>query len=212
MKDGTLRPCIYYRQLNKMTIKNKYHLPRINDMFDQVGGAKIFSKLDLRYGYHQVGIKYEDINKTTFRKRYRHYEFVVISFGLDNAPTIFMCLMNGIFIPYLDKKKLVFIDDILVYSKKEEEHEEHLKIALQTLRKHKLYEKFDKCTFYQRKIQYLGHVISEDGIAVDPKKIKSMMEWPITEDHSWELPVITEYLSKDFLRSCIQLHPYRKKE
>jgi hypothetical protein len=153
-KDGTLRLCIDYRQLNKMTIKNKYPLPRINDLFDQVGGAKIFSKLDLRSGYHQVRIKDEDINKTTFRTRYGHYEFVVIPFGLTNAPTTFMCLMNSIFSKYLDKFVVVFIDDILVYSKMEEEHEEHLRIVLQTLRKHKLYANFDKCDFYQKEIQY----------------------------------------------------------
>jgi hypothetical protein len=158
-KYGTLRPCINYRQLNKMTIKNKYPLPRINDLFDQVGGDKIFSKLDLQSGYHQVRIKYEDISKTTFGTRYGHYEFVAIPFGLTNAPATFMCLMNSIFIQYLDKFVLVFIDDILVYSKTEEEHEEHLRIVLQTLRKHKLYAKFDKCNFYQKKIQGLRHVI-----------------------------------------------------
>jgi len=163
-------------------IKTKYPLPRISDLFDQVGGEKIFSKLDLRSGYHQVRIKDEDINKTTFRTRYRHYEFVVILFGLTNAPTTFMCLMNSIFNQHLDKFLLVFIDDILVYSKTEEEHEEHLKIVLQTLRKHKLYAKFDKCDFYQKKIQYWGHMISEEGIAVDPEKIKTIMKWPIPKD------------------------------
>jgi hypothetical protein len=171
--------CIDYRQLNKMTIKNKYPLPRINDLFDQVGGEKIFSKLDLRSGYHQIRIKDEDVNKKMFRTCYGHYEFVVIPFGLTNTPTTFMCLMNNIFSQYLDKFVLIFIDDILIYSKTEEEHEQHLKIVLQTLREHKLYAKFDKCDFYQRKIQYLGHVISEDGIAVDPEKIKEIMEWPI---------------------------------
>jgi hypothetical protein len=149
-KDGTLRLCIDYRQLNKMTIKNKYPLPRINDLFDQVGGAKIFSKLDLQSGYHQIRIKDEDINKTTFRTRYGHYEFVVIPFGLTNAPATFMCLMNSIFSQYLDKFVVVFIDDILVYSKTEEEHDEHLRIVLQTLIKHKLYTKFDKCDFYKK--------------------------------------------------------------
>ena len=125
-KDGTLRLCIDYRQLNKVTIKNKYPLPRINDMFDQVGGANIFSKLDLRSGYHQVRIKDQDINKTVFRTIYGHYEFVVIPFGLTDAPATFMSLMNNIFSQYLEKFIVVFIDDILVYSKIKEEHDEHL--------------------------------------------------------------------------------------
>ena len=129
-KDETLRLCINYRQLNKMTIKNKYTLPRINDLFNRVGGTEIFSKLDLRSGYHQVRIKYEDISKTTYRTRYGHYKFFFIPFGLTNVPTIFMCLMNSIFSRYLDKFVLVFIDDILVYSKTKEEHEEHLRIVL----------------------------------------------------------------------------------
>jgi hypothetical protein len=166
-KDGTLRLCVDHRQLNKMTFKNKYPLPRINDLFDQVGGAKIFSKLDLRSVYHQVRIKHQDINKTAFRTRYGHYEFVVIPFRLTNALATFMCLMNSIFSQYLDKFIVVFIDDILVYSKTKEEHDEHLRIALQTLRKHKLYAKFDKCDFYQKEILYLGHVISSEGIVVD---------------------------------------------
>jgi hypothetical protein len=181
-KYGTLRFCIDYRQLNKMVIKNKYPLSRINDLFDQVRGEKIFSKLDLRSGYHQIMIKDEDVNKTKFRTRYGHYKYVVIPFGLTNAPTTFMCLMNNIFNQYLDKFVLIFIDDILIYSKNEEEHEQHLKIILQTLRDHKLYAKFDKCDFYQRKIQYSGHVISEDNIAVDPENIKAIMEWPIPRD------------------------------
>jgi hypothetical protein len=181
-KDGTLILCMDYRQLNKMTIKTKYPLLRINDLFDQVGGEKIFSKLDLRSGYHQFRIKDEDINKTSFRTRYKHYDFVFISFGLTNAPTRFMCLMNNIFSQYLDNFFLVFIDDILVYSKMEDEHEEHLKIVLKTLRKHKLYAKFDKCNFYQGRIQYLGHVISEEGIVVDPEKIRAIMEWHIPKD------------------------------
>ena len=163
-------------------IKNRYPLPKINNLFDQVGGAKILSKLDLRYGYHQVRIKDKDINKKTFRTRYKHQDFVVITFGITNAPTTFMCLMNSIFSQYLDEFVLVIIDDILVYSKMEEEHEEHLKIVLQTLRKYKLYAKFDKCDLYQRRIQYIGHVISEEGIAVDPEKIKAIMEWSIPKD------------------------------
>jgi hypothetical protein len=135
-EDGTLRPCIEFRQLNKHTIKNKYPLPIIDDLFDQLRGSKIFSKIDLRSGYHQVKIKEEDIHKTTFRTRYGHYEFVVVPFGLTNAPTIFMHLMNGIFRNYLDKFVIVFLDDILVYSKSEEEHEHHVRLVLQVLREH----------------------------------------------------------------------------
>jgi hypothetical protein len=149
-KDGTLRLCIDFRQLNKYTIKNKYPLPQIDDLFDQLRGAKIFSKIDLRAGYHQVRIKEEDIHKTTFRTRYGHYEFVVVPFGLTNAPAIFMFLMNGIFKNYLDKFFIVFLDDILIYSKSEEEHEHHLRIVLQVLREHQLYAKLSKCSFYQK--------------------------------------------------------------
>jgi hypothetical protein len=135
-KDGILRLCIDFRQLNKVTIKNKYPLPRIDDLFDQLKDAKIFSKIDLRSGYHQVRIKEEDINKTAFRTRYGHYEFTVVPFGLSNAPVVFMCLMNGVFREYLDKFIIVFLDDILVYSKSEEEHEHHLRMVLQVLREH----------------------------------------------------------------------------
>jgi hypothetical protein len=133
-KDGTLRLCIHYRQLNKVTVKNKYPLPRIDDLFNQVGGAYIFSKIDLRSGYHQVRIKGEDIHKISFRMRYGHYEFVVVPFGLTNAPATFMCLMNNVLSKFLDKFVLVFIGDILIYSKNREEHEEHLRLVLQVLR------------------------------------------------------------------------------
>jgi hypothetical protein len=183
-KDGTLRLCIDYRQLNKVTIKNKYPLPRIDDLFDQLGGASIFSKIDLRSGYHQVRIKGEDIHKTAFRTRYGHYEFVVVPFGLTNAPATFMCLMNNVLNKFLDKFVLVFIDDILIYSKNREEHEEHLRLVLQVLREHQLYAKFSKCDFFQKQIHYLGHVISEEGVAVDPDKIRSIMEWPTPKDVS----------------------------
>jgi hypothetical protein len=164
-KDGTLRLCIDFRQLNKVTIKKKYPLPRIDDLFDQLKDTKIFSKIDLRYGYHQVRINDEDISKTTFRTRYGHYEFTVVPFGLSNAPAVFMCLMNGVFRDYLDKSVIVSLDDILVYSKSEEEHEKHLRMVLQVLREHRLYAKLSKCSFYQRQIHYLGHIISEEEIA-----------------------------------------------
>ena len=177
-KDGTLRLCIDFRQLNKATVKNRYPLPRIDDLFDQLRGAKIHSKIDLRSGYHQVRIKEENISKTTFRTRYGHYKFIAVSFGLTNAPTTFMCLLNGVFKNYLDKFVIVFLDDILIYSKSEEEHEEHLRIALQVLRDNQLYVKLSKCLFYQRQIQYLGHVISEEGISIDPSKIEAIKEWP----------------------------------
>jgi hypothetical protein len=149
-KYGMLRLCINFRQLNKVTVKNKYPLPRIDDLFDQLKDAKIFSKIDLRSRYHQVRIKEEDIRKTTFRTRYGHYEFTVVPFGLSNALVVFMCLMNGFFQEYLYKFVIVFLDDILIYSKLEEEHEHYLRMLLQVLREHKLYEKLSKCSFYQK--------------------------------------------------------------
>ena len=159
-------------------------MPRIDDFFDQVRGASVFSKIDLRTGYHQLRIKEEDISKTNFRTRYGHYEFVVLPFGLKNSPATFMCLMNNVLNKYLDKFVLVFIDDILVYSKSGEEHKEHLRIVLQTLKENQLYAKFSKCEFYKDKIQYLGHIISEQGLAVDPEKIKAFREWPVPADVS----------------------------
>eukprot|EP00253_Pinus_taeda_P014522 PITA_14522 len=181
-KDGTFRMCIDYRQLNKLTIKNKYPLPRIDELFDQVKGETLFSKIDLRSGYHQIRIKEEDITKTAFRTRYGHYEFVVLPFGLTNAPATFMCLMNSVFHKFLDKFVLIFIDDILIYSRSRKEHEENLRVVLQTLREHQLYANFCKCDFFKEEIQYLGHVITKEGIAVDPEKIRTIMEWPIRKD------------------------------
>ncbi|XP_019252883.1 PREDICTED: uncharacterized protein LOC109231697 [Nicotiana attenuata] len=140
--------CIDYRQLNKVTVKNKYPLPRIDDLFDQLQGARVFSKIDLRSGYHQLNIRDSDIMKTAFRTRYGHYEFLVMSFGLTNAPAAFMYLMNSVFRPYLDSFVIVFIDDILVYSRSQEEHAQHLRVVLQRLREEKLYAKFSKCEFW----------------------------------------------------------------
>jgi hypothetical protein len=176
-KDGTLRLCIDYRQLNKVTVKNKYPLPRIDDLFDQLKGACVFSKIDLRSGYHQVMIKEKDMQKTTFRTRYGHYEFVVMPFGLTNAPTIFMDLMNRVFRSYLDKFVVVFIDDILIYSSSQMEHANHLREVLETLRRNKLYAKLSKCEFWLNEVVFLGHVISEKGISVDPKKIEAVLRW-----------------------------------
>ena len=176
-KDGSLRLCIDYRQLNKVTVKNKYPLPRIDDLLDQLNGATIFSKIDLRSGYHQLRVKTEDIPKTAFRTRYGHYEFLVMPFGVTNAPAVFMDYMNRIFRPYLDKFVVVFIDDILIYSKDEKEHGEHLKIVLQVLREHKLYAKLSKCEFWLKEVKFLGHVISAEGVAVDPTKVDAVLQW-----------------------------------
>ena len=158
-KDGSLRMCIDYKELNKLTIKNKYPLPKIDNLFDHLKGKTMFSKIDLRTGYHQLKIRDSDIPKTAFTTRYRLFEYTMMSFGLTNAPAYFVNLMNKIFMNYLDKFVVVFIDDIHIYSKTEEEHAEHLRSVLETLRKHKLYAKFSKCLFYQKKIHYLGHVI-----------------------------------------------------
>ncbi|GJU61871.1 putative reverse transcriptase domain-containing protein [Tanacetum coccineum] len=146
-KDGSFRMCIDYRELNKLTIKNRYPLPKIDDLFDQLQGSSVYSKIDLRSGYHQLSAKDEDIPKTAFRTRYGHYEFQVMPFGLTNAPAVFMDLMNHVCKPYLDKFVIVFIDDILIYSHNKEEHANHLRIILELLKKEKLYAKFSKCDF-----------------------------------------------------------------
>ncbi|GJW56139.1 reverse transcriptase domain-containing protein [Tanacetum coccineum] len=180
-KDGAMRMCIDYRELNKLTIKNRYPLPRIDDLFDQLQGACCFSKIDLRSGYHQLRVREEDIPKTAFRTRYGHFEFTVMPFGMTNAPAIFMDLMNRVCKPYLDKFVIVFIDDILIYSKSEEEHEVHLKTILDLLKKEKLYAKFSKCEFWLKEVQFLGHVVNHDGIHVDPSKVESVKNWKTPE-------------------------------
>jgi hypothetical protein len=169
--------CVDYGTLNEVTIKNKYPLPRIEDLFDQMRGAKVFSKIDLRSGYHQLKIRMEDIPKTTFTSRYGLYEFTVMSFGLANAPAYFMYLMNKVFMEYLDKFVVVFIDDILVFSRNEEEHEEHLRLVLQKLREHQLYAKFSKCNFLLKEVSFLGHIITDGGIVVDPSKVQDVLNW-----------------------------------
>ncbi|GJV34830.1 putative reverse transcriptase domain-containing protein [Tanacetum coccineum] len=176
-KDGSFRMCIDYRELNKLTVKNRYPLPRIDDLFDQLQGSSVYSKIDLRSGYHQLRVREEDIPKTAFRTRYGHYEFQVMPFGLTNAPAVFMDLMNRVCKPYLDKFVIVFIDDILIYSKNKQEHEEHLKLILELLKKEELYAKFSKCEFWIPKVQFLGHVIDSEGIHVDPTKIESIKDW-----------------------------------
>ncbi|GJR80176.1 putative reverse transcriptase domain-containing protein [Tanacetum coccineum] len=159
-KDGSFWMCIDYRELIKLTVKNRYPLPRIDDLFDQLQGSSVYSKIDLRSGYHQLRVREEDIPKTAFRTRYGHYEFQVMPFGLTNAHAVFMDLMNRVCKPYLDKFMIVFIDDILIYSKNKQEHEEHLKLILKLLKKEELYAKFSKCEFWIPKVQFLGHELA----------------------------------------------------
>ncbi|GJZ67516.1 putative reverse transcriptase domain-containing protein [Tanacetum coccineum] len=176
-KDGSFRMCIDYRELNKLTVKNRYPLPRIDDLFDQLQGSSVYSKIDLRSGYHQLRIREEDIPITAFRTRYGHYEFQVMPFGLTNAPAVFMDLMNRVCKPYLDKFVIVFIDDILIYSKNKEEHEKHLKIILELLKNEQLFAKFSKCDFWLESVQFLGHVINNKGVHVDPAKVEAIRNW-----------------------------------
>ena len=166
-----------YRPVNLVTIKNKYPLPRINDLYDQLAGSSVFSKMDLRLGYHQIKIRNRDIPKTAFVTRYGQYEYTVMSFGLTNAPATFSRLMNSIFMEYLDKFVVVYLDDILIYSKNEEEHAEHLRLVLKKLREHRLYAKFSKCEFWLSEVTYLGHVISGKGIAVNPERVQAVLNW-----------------------------------
>jgi hypothetical protein len=177
-KDGSMRLCIDYRALNKLTIKNKYPLPRVNDLLDQLHGSKVFSKIDLRSGYHQIRVDENDVKKTAFRTRYGHYEFLVLPFGLCNAPATFMTLMNDIFRPLLDKCVVVYVDDILVFSKDEKEHEDHLRQVLEILRKHELYGKLSKCAFFQESVEFLGHIISAEGVSTDENKTVAVRDWP----------------------------------
>ena len=163
--------------MNKLTVKNKYPLPRIADLFDQLKGASIFSKIDLLSGYHQLKIKNTDVHKTAFRTQYEHYEFLVMSFGLTNAPAAFMDLMNHVFRPYVDQFVVVFINDILVYSKDQENHNTHLRVVLETLRKEQLHAKLSKCELWLNEVSFLGHIVSKEAIRVDPKKIEVVVEW-----------------------------------
>nr|GEW33256.1 putative reverse transcriptase domain-containing protein [Tanacetum cinerariifolium] len=176
-KDGSFRMCIDYRELNKLMVKNRYPLLRFDVLFDQLQGSNVYSKIDLRSGYHHLRVREKDIPKTAFKTWYGHYEFQVMPFCLINAPAIFMDLMNRVCKPYLDKFVIVFINDILIYSKNKEKHEEHLKLILELPKKEELYEKFPKCKFWIPKVQFLDHVIDSQGIHIDPAKIKSIKDW-----------------------------------
>jgi hypothetical protein len=167
--------CVDYISFNDVTVKNKYPFPRIEDLFDQMRGARVFSKIDLRSGYHQMKVRPSDIPKTAFSTRYSLYEFTVMSFGLTNALAYFMKLMNKVFMEYLDRFVVVFIDDILIYSKNDSYHEEHLQMVLQKLRDNQLYAKFSKCEFWIDEVSFLGHIISNGGISVDPAKVREIV-------------------------------------
>jgi transposase InsO family protein len=178
-KDGSLRLCVDYRGLNAVTTKNKYPLPLLDEFFDRFQGAKYFSKMDLQQGYHQLRIADDDIPKTAFSTRYGHYEYRVMPFGLTNAPASFQALMNHIFNEHLDKHVVVFLDDILVYSKTFTDHLEHLRQALERLRQHKLHAKRSKCEFGTSSVVFVGHVISSEGISADPAKTAVLHTWPV---------------------------------
>lgn len=177
-KDGSMRMCIDYRALNGVTIKNSYPLPRIDELFDRLHGAKVFSKIDLRSGYHQIRIAEGDAPKTAFRTRYGHFEFLVLPFGLTNAPATFMHLMHQIFRPFLDRFVLVFLDDILIYSRNLEEHKEHVRQVLELLRQNKLYAKESKCELFKDRVEFLGHMVDAGGIHMMEDKVNAVTAWP----------------------------------
>ena len=181
-KEGTLRMCVDYKALNKITIKNRYPLPRIEELLDRLQGAKYFSKIDLRSGYHQIQVADTDISKTAFRTRYGPFEFLVMPFGLTNAPATFMAIMNSIFHHVLDQFVVVFLDDILVYSHNLDDHVRHLQETLQILRDNQYYAKMSKWHFCKDRVEFLDHVITPDGVHVDPKKVEAVSLWPAPEN------------------------------
>ena len=174
-KDGTMRMCVDYRVLNKLSIRNVFPLSQINDIFDQLKGATVFLKIDLDTAYHQVLVKPEDQHKTAFVTQFGHYEFRVMTFGLTNAPATFQGLMSRVLSKLIGKCVMVYLDDILIYSKNKEEHVHHIELVLKALADSKLKAKMKKCEFMLDEIEFLGHVISKDGVATDKKKIKVLL-------------------------------------
>jgi hypothetical protein len=177
-KDGEWRFCIDYRRLNELTIKNTFPMSVIDELLDELTGAQFFSKLDLRAGYHKIRMRPEDEEKTAFKTHQGHYQFRVMPFGLCNVPTTFQCVMNSILSPCLRRFALVFMDDILVYSPDLSTHATHLSTVLRLLRDNQFYVKPSKCSFAQTELEYLGHIVSTQGVATDPRKTQAMQEWP----------------------------------